>query len=312
MKRFSVAALAVCVWAALASPQSWAARSPDAPRIAITIDDVDMDGEDTPHLNLKDRNKAILKALKRANIKAAFFVCGSRVDNKQGRKRLRVIDEEGHLIGNHTYLHLNYTKTPFDVFAADVLRNELVIKDLQHFQRLFRFPYLKEGATEQQRDRMREFLRDYGYRVGYVTVDASEWAIDARLRKRLKENPEADLSAYRDFYLEHIWNRATYYDELSKKVVGRSVNHTLLIHHNLLAALFLRDLLKMFESKGWELIDAGEAFTDPVFARMPEVVPAGESIIWALAKEQTGFEKQLRYPAEDEKYETRRMDQLGL
>jgi peptidoglycan-N-acetylglucosamine deacetylase len=311
MKRFSVAVWAVCVLAASLCADAWA-RSAEAPKIAITIDDVDMHGDDTPRLNLKQRHKAILKALDRANIKAAFFVCGMRVDNKQGRKRLRAIDEEGHLIGNHSYLHLYYPKTPFETFAADVLRNELVIKDLRHFQRLFRFPYLKEGDTVEQRDRMRKFLRDYGYRYAYVTVDASEWAIDARLRKRLTENPEADLTPYRNFYLEHIWNRATYYDDLSRKALGRSVNHTLLIHHNLLAALFLDDLLEMFRSKGWTLINAGEAFTDPVFARMPEVVPAGESIIWAVAKESQGYENLLRYPAEDERYEVKRMDELGL
>ena len=40
----------------------------------------------------------------------------------------------------------------------------------------------------------------------------------------------------------------------------RPVRHTLLIHHNLTSALFLDDLLDMFNSKGWQLIDAINAF----------------------------------------------------
>jgi hypothetical protein len=63
-----------------------------------------------------------------------------------------------------------------------------------------------------------------------------------------------------------------------------------------LNALFLGDLLDMFKSKGWKLTDAQEAFKDPVFQATPKIVPAGESIIWALAKEAGGFDNLLRYP----------------
>ena len=64
-----------------------------------------------------------------------------------------------------------------------------------------------------------------------------------------------------------MWDRAQYYDSLAKTTVGRSVKHTLLMHFNLLNALFLDDLLKMFKSKGWQLINAEDAFSDPVLRR---------------------------------------------
>jgi hypothetical protein len=106
--------------------------------------------------------------------------------------------------------------------------------------------------------------------------------------------------------------RATYYDDLSRKAIGRSVKHTILVHYNLLNALFLGDLLDMFLSKGWKLIDATEAFKDPIFSAEPKIVPAGESIVWAIAKELGKFESVLRYPGEDSEYENARMDELGL
>lgn len=68
----------------------------------------------------------------------------------------------------------------------------------------------------------------------------------------------------------------------------------------------------MYKTNGWKLVDAEEAFTDPVFASKPEVVPAGESIIWSLAKQNGTIAKSLRYPAEDAVYENARMDKLGL
>ena len=95
-------------------------------------------------------------------------------------------------------------------------------------------------------------------------------------------------------------------------MLKRDVKHTILMHFNLLNALFLGDLIDMFRGKGWQVIDAVDAFRDPVFFAQPKIVPAGESIIWALAKETGRFDKVLRYPGEDGEYETPKMDKLGL
>jgi peptidoglycan/xylan/chitin deacetylase (PgdA/CDA1 family) len=284
-----------------------------APQISITIDDIDMNANDTPKLTLDQRNLAILDVLRlHGNLKAALFVCGMRVDNEQGRKHLLEWDKARHIIANHSYSHFYFPSVEFDKFSQDILRGEKVISDLKHFRKLFRFPYLKEGNTLEKRDKIRSFLKENGYGMGYVTIDTSEWAIDARLRKRLNKEPNADLTNYRNFYLEHIWERAVFYDDLAKKVTGKPVKHTLLIHHNLVTALFLGDLLEMFKKKGWKLINAENAFKDPIFNRYPETVPAGESIIWALAKESGKFNDLLRYPAEDVRYENEKMDKLGL
>lgn len=310
MKLLSYFLLTFCLLLVSASAQPAPNKSAE---VSVTIDDMDLNGNDTPKLSLDERNTAILAALrKHRKLKAAVFVCGMRVDNEQGRKHLLEWDKAGHMIANHSYSHLFYPRTEFEKFAQDVIKGEAVISGLKNFQKFFRFPYLKEGNTAEKRDKIREFLDERNYRLGYVTIDTSEWAIDARLRKRLNDAPNADLTAYRDFYLEHIWERAQFYDELARKVTGKPVRHTLLIHHNLAAALFLDDLLQMFEKKGWKLINAEDAFKDPVFKKLPNVVPAGESIIWSLAKESGKFENELRYPAEDERYEKEKMDKLGL
>ncbi len=192
------------------------------------------------------------------------------------------------------------------------MRCDELIKSYSRFTKLFRFPMLKEGDTVERRDKLRVFLKERGYKMGYVTIDASDWYVDERLRERLKRDPKADLSGYRRFYLDHMWERAVYYNDLSRRALGRSVKHTLLIHHNLLNKLFLGNLLTMFERKGWKLIDASEAFTDPIFDAEPKTLPAGESILWALAKETGKFDRDLRYPGEDSVYEKAKMDRLGL
>jgi peptidoglycan-N-acetylglucosamine deacetylase len=84
------------------------------------------------------------------------------------------------------------------------------------------------------------------------------------------------------------------------------------LHHNALNALFLGDLIDMFVAKGWTPVDAAYAYEDPLHDRQPNIVPAGESLIWALAKEGGKFAAELRYPGEDDTYENPKMDALNL
>lgn len=282
----------------------------EPPQVAITIDDFNW--FDIPQMSAEARNRSLLDSLNSHSVKAAIFVCGKFVDNEKGQQLLSAWDKEGHLIGNHSYSHLSYPRASFEQFSQDVLRGEAVINKQSQFSKFFRFPFLKEGETAEKRDRMREFLKANGYRNGHVTIDASDWYVDDRLRAKLKKTPDGDMSPYRDYYLNHIWERSSYYDDLCRKVLGRSVKHTLLLHHNVLNGLFLGDLLSMFKKRGWRLISAGDAFTDPVFLKSPDTIPAGESLIWALAKETGRFEKLLRYPGEDGKYEQDKMGKLNL
>ncbi|MEP6920576.1 MAG: polysaccharide deacetylase family protein [bacterium] len=305
-KTLGISALALGWGKSLAAAKS-------KPALAITMDDFQWDK--SLKLASDERNQAILKALRsHGDLKAALFVKGKNIDNDKGKELLRDWDRAGHLIGNHSYSHqyLNSRRITPEVYTADIIHCEELLKEFPHFQKIFRFPYLKEGETAVKRDAVRTFLKQNGYRVGHVTIDASDWAIDDRLNSRLVKDPAADLKPYRDFYLGHMWERALYYDDLSRKALGRSVKHTILMHFNLLNALFLGDLLDMFRSKGWQLIDAATAFSDPVFNAWPNIVPAGESIIWAVAKETGQFEKLLRYPGEDSEYENPKMDKLGL
>ncbi len=281
-------------------------------QVAITMDDFSW--HDAVRLSATERNQAILGVLSSHSIKAALFVVGRNIDSEEGKRLLADWDKAGHLIGNHTYSHRNYSSPAMSVqaYEEDILRAEALLKAFSGFRKYFRFPMLKEGDTIARRDAMRTFLAQQGYHIGHVTIDNSDWIVDQRLVARLKKEPAADLSKYRDFYLAHMWDRAQYYDSLARRVLGRPVRHTILMHFNLLNGLFLNDLLEMFKGKGWQLIDAQEAFKDSVFAAEPKVIPAGESIIWSLAKEKGTIAKSLRYPAEDGVYENARMNKLGL
>lgn len=277
-------------------------------QLSITIDDPNTYG--TPILNWEERNEIILSTLEKHKIKTALFVCGMRVDDEKGIKLLNKWDKENHLICNHSYSHLFYhsSKTSTNQFISDFLKGDSIISGYNNYTKLFRFPFLKEGNTVDKRDSMRLNLKANGYRNGYVTVDASDWYIDSKITEQLKLNPDANLEAYKQYYINHIIDRIEYYDSLSLISFNRRIPHTLLLHHNLLNALYLDDLLVAIKDSGWELIDAKKAYTDKVFCLQYEILPCGESLVWQSAKANPIMASMLRYPAEDGDYEKEKLD----
>jgi peptidoglycan/xylan/chitin deacetylase (PgdA/CDA1 family) len=312
MDRRSFLTLSAASLIALRTRPTVAASSAGVRSVAITIDDPNT--SEQPLVSWQERAERILSTLKTNNLNVALFVCGKRVDSEAGKALIKRWDEAGHMICNHSYSHLyfNAPKLPFEIYANDFRKGEDIIKSYPNFTKLYRYPYLKEGDTSEKRDAMRLLLASSGYRNGYVTIDASDWYIDDRLKAKLKLDPKADTTPYRDYFLSHILNRAEYYDGLSMDVLGRSIPHTLLLHHTLLNALYLGDLITEFHRKGWKVIGASDAFQDPVFQRKPQTLPAGESLLWALAKETGRYEGKLRYPGEDDTYEKDAMDKLSL
>jgi len=313
MKRREFLKLAAVSASLVNVPALWAKRS--TPEIAFTFDDPKTDGG--AGLSWQDVNQGILKALDKRKIKSALFVCGMRVDSDAGKQLVAAWDQAGHRIGNHSYSHRNFnangpSKITLPEFEADLLKNEPLVRGYPHFVRWFRYPFFKEGDTAEKRDGMRSFLRRQGYRNGTATIDASDWTINTRLEHRVQSNPNAGLSGYRDFFLKHIWERAQFYDLLAQRVLGHPVRHTVLLHHNALNAMFLDDLIAMFIERGWNPVDAEWAYRDRVYDSQPNILPAGESLIWGLAKETGRFDKELRYPGEDDVYENPKMDALKL
>ena len=301
---FRLCTLYACLaLASLAVPPTACCQS-----IALTFDD-GPNMADTVGLSPAERNTAILKQLAEAHLKSILFV--TRTDGDPKRNELiRRWGAEGHEIGNHTATHPDFDETSLAEYERELQTCDKAIRDLPGFTRRFRFPYLKEGNTIEKRDGFRTFLDANAYNTGPVSVDASDWYYSVRLSARLKRDPHASTEPYKEAYLRHLYDRAQYYDGLSRTLLGRSVAHVLLLHHNLINALFLGDVIRMFEQKGWTLIDAKDAFSDPVYSMRPDIIPAGESILWALAKEK-GIPG-LRYPGEDEVYERPILDRLHL
>jgi hypothetical protein len=288
-----------------------AANAPAERRLAITMDDVNWRAIPQPYAS--GANDQILSHFARRKRKAALFAVGANVDNERGRAILESWNDAGHMLANHTWHHrlLARAGTPA-YFEREILSCQSLLIRYPRFRPFFRFPALKEGDTAERRDAYRGVLHRLGYRNGHVTIDASDWYYDARLRQRLAADTGFDVTRFRQPYIDHLTDRAEYYDSLVRRAIGRTIPHTILIHYNLLNSLFLGDVMDALAARGWRLVDAEDAYRDPVFASEPQIAPAGESLVWALAKETSRYGAELRYPGEDDVYEKPKLDALNL
>lgn len=305
--------LPICSLLLSSQPKTQAHTEDDSkPKIAFTFDDGSIN--DFGGYKLETWNQRLLDNLSKHKLKALLFSAGANKSTEKGKYVLSSWNDAGHFIANHTMTHVNFNSktTSLEAFKLEMSRNDGIIKQYSNYLPYFRFPYLKEGDTKEKVEGFRAFMNQKGYKNGHVSIDASDWYIHGRLVKRLQENPKADISGFREYYKDHLLNRAQYYDSLAYQLTNRRVNHVLLLHHNLAASLFLDDLIQHFKANGWDVIDADKAYEDKIYNEVPNAIPAGESLIWALAKQSGRFEKVLRYPAEDGEYEKARMDKLGL
>ncbi len=86
--------------------------------IALTFDD-------GPHPSY---TKKLLDGLKERGVRATFFVMGEHAElHPDIIKRMH---DEGHLIGNHTYSHIQLTSSNRQEFKDELVRTNKIIKDI--------------------------------------------------------------------------------------------------------------------------------------------------------------------------------------
>ncbi len=268
----------------LAAAALVAASAAQAQSVAITIDD-GPNTDNTPRMSAQERNQALLDALAKHRVQAALFVTsGYGANTQQGLPLLQAWSKAGHAIGNHTVTHPDLEKVPLADYQRQVMECDRLISTQPGYQKWLRFTYLREGNTPEKIDGMRKFLREHDYRNAHVSLDTSDWRLNEKLEQVLKKDPNADVSAIRTAYLAHIKQRALAYRELSQQLQGRDISQVMLLHHNLINALWLDDALTQFEQMGWKIISPAEAFADPVYKLEPVRKAAGQSLLLSLGR----------------------------
>jgi peptidoglycan-N-acetylglucosamine deacetylase len=257
-------------------------------------------------------NAGILAGLHAARVESMIFPTLARIGGKAGFELVADWARAGHAVGNHTSRHrsLASSQVTLEAFVTDVQEADAALRALPGFVPRLRFPFLKEGDTAQKRDGFRAWMKANGYQPAPVSIDASDWYYNQVYGAWLKDGDAGKAEAVRRAYITHLLDRAGYYDGLASKVLGRSPRHVLLLHTNAINAATVGDIIAAFRARGWTLEPPQVAFSDPLYALQPDTLPAGESIVWSIAKSRG--EAGLRYPAEDSVYEEPILRRLNL
>lgn len=269
----------------------------DSRRVAFSFDDAPT--ADTVVMTGMERTERIIKAMREGGIQEAIvFSVSSRIDGRSVQ-RMHQYANAGHIIANHSHTHPNLHRVGSEVFLADVETAHQVLSKLPGFQPWFRFPYLNEGSTVEQRDAVRAGLGELGYRDGYVTIDNFDFYIDRLIREAYETGREIDLAAVESLYVEMILGAAAHYDSIACQWLDRSPRHVLLLHENDAAALFLPALTSALRAEGWQFVSASEAYSDEMADAIPDTLFLGQGRVAALAEIAGADEEQLRHEGEN-------------
>ncbi len=129
-------------------------------KVALTFDD----GPDSRFTPL------ILDELGKLGVKATFFLMGKRIPGNEWVVTRMI--REGHIIGNHTYNHLNLRKMGTTAIATEITKTDDAIQKIIHKQpTLVRPPYgeMSEAGLD--------WMVDHGYRMINWSVDSGDWRV---------------------------------------------------------------------------------------------------------------------------------------
>lgn len=90
----------------------------DRPRVALTFDD-------GPHATY---TPMLLDGLRQRGIHATFFLMGKNIEGKEDI--VKQMQKDGHLIGNHTYDHVQLDKLPGDQACQQILKTNNEIYEI--------------------------------------------------------------------------------------------------------------------------------------------------------------------------------------
>jgi peptidoglycan/xylan/chitin deacetylase (PgdA/CDA1 family) len=276
---------------------SGARAQPAAPRtggrmVAVTIDDLPINGVDAGLRALTALNDRLLAAVKRQGVPAIGFVNESKLyrpGEVDGRiALLRAWVEQGLELGNHTYSHLSLNKVGRATFEEEVVRGETVTRWLMKPRglRWFRHPFLDAGANPEDKAGFERFVGARGYRIAPVTLDASDWYFTYRYAVAKRRGDAALMERIASAYLAQCDAELDYAEAFAQRLFGRDIPHVFLMHENELSADHFDRVAEKMKARGYRFVPLEEAMADRAYSHEDRFVGGGANwlVRWAATE----------------------------
>jgi peptidoglycan/xylan/chitin deacetylase (PgdA/CDA1 family) len=271
-----------------------------AQKLAITFDDLPLNGALPPGATQADTTKDVLAILKKRRVPAVYgFVNAKKLEgNADGAEALKLW-AAAEPVGNHTYSHMDLEQNPVAAFEREIEENEpalelLEAKDNWHW---LRYPYLHEGETVEKRRAVREYLKAHGYRIAQVTIDWEDYLWNFAYARCAAKNDKKSIEWLRSSYLSTASEFIDLGREQAKLIYGHEINYVLLMHLGAYSSTILPEALDLLKKKGFKLVTLEEAESDAAYDGDPDVGlhDAGTFL------DQWMQVKQIKYPEHAEK-----------
>lgn len=236
-------------------------------RLAITVDDLPyvMPSQTSPEEGLRYVER-INSALLEHGIVATGFAVGQQI-NRSSRPAIQAFADGGHTIGNHSWSHPDYGTITAEEFRIETGLTDKAIAEWFDGPKYYRFPFLREGQTEEAKVAAERILAGFGYENVPVTIDNDEWQFNADYIDALERGNVAEATGVARLYVAHMQERTSYFQQLAQEGLGGDVDHILLIHLNRINADHLLTLLDWYADQGWEFVTVEEAMAHPFYSK---------------------------------------------
>lgn len=265
-----------------------------AEKVAITFDDLPVNGSLPAGVTEPDLVRRVLPLFEGMPPMYGFINADKLERSPGGAQALELWVAGGQRVGNHTYSHLDLTKSSAEDFQREINRNEpalLLLTQDDHW-RWFRYPYLHEGETPEKRRAIRNYLQHRGYAIAQTTLDYEDYLWNSTYARCVDKGDAKAIEWLRSSYLE---TASAYLDQnraMAKIVYGREISHVLLLHLGAFSPEILPPLFDLMRRKGFEFVTLEEAQSDPAYRSDPDFVSTNTGTLL----EQHMDARKLKYP----------------
>nr|WP_296053861.1 polysaccharide deacetylase family protein [uncultured Blautia sp.] len=152
----------------------------------------------------------LLDGLKERNVRATFFLLGKNV--KENQELVQRMQAEGHLLGNHTYNHVQLNKIPETTARQEILKtNNEIYEATGKYPEYMRPPY---GAWKKNMELCVEML------PVFWDIDTLDWKsqnVDAILKAAGEEPEDGSIILMHDEYQTSVEAALLIIDRLKEK-----------------------------------------------------------------------------------------------
>ena len=264
--------------------------------VAVTIDDLPVVSTRRDLKNRQEITRKLLAHITKARVPAIGFVNEGKLFNGEKRDEaqvelLRQWLGAGLELGNHTYSHLSLHDNPLEKYKAEILRGEIVTKELLAAKnqkiRYFRHPYLWTGLSLDIKNDLNSFLTEHEYTIAPVTIDNSDWIFASAYDKAFDKGDRKLMRQIGAAYVPYLEAKTDYWERQSVKLFDREIKQILLLHANFINAEYFDDIARMYKKRDYKFVALDDALTDEAY-KLPDTFVKRNGISWlhrwALAK----------------------------